>query len=252
MTTSPADQPSTEAGREILAIHRHEAHSPDAGPDVPCNMRLLLVKAEAQARQSSEARDSVYRRGAERLADEVAALVKAGKLGSRSPAADALLDFRDPPDVSRDTDRARVAQLTEALTKIATMPGYRANFRPMKDIAAAALSSGPSSWLAVYDWCERILALSDLSAAAATHDARIASEAVAAYKAQIAADRKALADHVCVVVPLPAFEMSASCTYPGCRRSLGWYCPDSPDHLCHYGLRNHDRCEFCGQPEERK
>lgn len=35
----------------------------------------------------------------------------------------------------------------------------------------------------------------------------------------------------------------------------GWYCPDSPDHLCDYDLDNdpcRDYCLFCGEPEERK
>lgn len=40
-------------------------------------------------------------RAAEALADEVAALVRRGALDARSPAADALLDFRDPPSSPR-------------------------------------------------------------------------------------------------------------------------------------------------------
>lgn len=31
----------------------------------------------------------------------------------------------------------------------------------------------------------------------------------------------------------------------------GWYCPDSPDHLCHYS-KSYDCCDYCHQPEERK
>lgn len=31
-----------------------------------------------------------------------------------------------------------------------------------------------------------------------------------------------------------------------------WYCPKSPDHLCHYEKGDMDQCDFCGQPEERK
>lgn len=64
-----------------------------------------------------------------------------------------------------------------------------------------------------------------------------------------------------------------------CGKDLGWYCPDSPDHTCHYysqrdetgcfvklidGTRHYlpydhrwqfesdDCCLFCGEPEERK
>jgi hypothetical protein len=50
------------------------------------------------------------RRGADRSADEVAALVLRRVIGERSPAADALLDYRDPPR----TDRAdRLAALDD-------------------------------------------------------------------------------------------------------------------------------------------
>jgi hypothetical protein len=32
----------------------------------------------------------------------------------------------------------------------------------------------------------------------------------------------------------------------------GWYCPDSPSHLCSYEKGDFDQCDHCGQPEERK
>jgi hypothetical protein len=51
-------------------------------------------------------------RAAERLADEVAALVQRGAISSRSPAADALLDFRNPPSSPRAD---RIAELERAL-----------------------------------------------------------------------------------------------------------------------------------------
>jgi len=35
-------------------------------------------------------------------------------------------------------------------------------------------------------------------------------------------------------------------------RADSWYCPDSPDHLCHYNKGDLDSCDYCGQPEERK
>lgn len=71
--------------------------------------------------------------------------------------------------------------------------------------------------------------------------------------------------------------MSAFCSI--CGRSYGWYCPDSPDHVCHpeyeldeengkFTLKLHNGktyqmtarwqqtygndCVFCNQPEERK
>jgi hypothetical protein len=32
-----------------------------------------------------------------------------------------------------------------------------------------------------------------------------------------------------------------------------WYCPQSPDHVCHYDAKgDFDQCDYCGQPEERK
>lgn len=36
-----------------------------------------------------------------------------------------------------------------------------------------------------------------------------------------------------------------------CQERGGWYCPDSPDHLCKYS-KSYDWCDFCGEPEERK
>jgi hypothetical protein len=49
---------------------------------------------------------------ADALADEVAALVRHGVLDSRSPAADALLDYRNPPSSPRAD---RLAELEAAL-----------------------------------------------------------------------------------------------------------------------------------------
>ena len=41
-----------------------------------------------------------------------------------------------------------------------------------------------------------------------------------------------------------------------CSISLGWWCPDAPNHLCSYpdsGDQYHDeKCKFCGEPDERK
>lgn len=61
----------------------------------------------------------------------------------------------------------------------------------------------------------------------------------------------------------------------GCFKDFGWYCPTSPDHVCHYHSENgmveqiagpdvpipaahnpqyetSDQCIFCGHPDERK
>ena len=50
---------------------------------------------------------------ADRLADEVAVLVRRGALDSRSPAADALLDYREPPSSSRADRLAEACRLLE-------------------------------------------------------------------------------------------------------------------------------------------
>jgi hypothetical protein len=41
----------------------------------------------------------------------------------------------------------------------------------------------------------------------------------------------------------------------GCGTHLGWYCPESPDHYCHYDEDEdpcRDDCLHCHQPDERK
>ncbi len=76
------------------------------------------------------------------------------------------------------------------------------------------------------------------------------------------------------VGPLDKRHASAVCE--GCNKDFGWYCPDSPDHACHYeayegkvelidgtvvdppadhenkGLASYDACIYCGHPDERK
>jgi hypothetical protein len=36
----------------------------------------------------------------------------------------------------------------------------------------------------------------------------------------------------------------------GCSRDMGWYCPMSSDHFCHY--EDAEECQHCGMPSERK
>jgi len=36
-----------------------------------------------------------------------------------------------------------------------------------------------------------------------------------------------------------------------CGQSFGWWCPNSPDHLCHYS-KSDDDCDYCHMPSERK
>lgn len=68
----------------------------------------------ALRRQLAEHDGGWDRRAADRLADEVAALVRRGKLDSRSPAADALLDYRNPPSSPRAD---RLAELEQQLAE---------------------------------------------------------------------------------------------------------------------------------------
>ena len=37
-----------------------------------------------------------------------------------------------------------------------------------------------------------------------------------------------------------------------CLEYFGWWCPKSPDHLCHYSKALYDECDYCGMPNERK
>lgn len=37
-----------------------------------------------------------------------------------------------------------------------------------------------------------------------------------------------------------------------CGKDFGWWCPESPDHICHYDKGDSDQCDFCGMPSERK
>lgn len=62
-----------------------------------------------------------------RLADEVAVLVRRRVIDARSPAADALLDFRDPPDTPRadrmaELERAAAAMVAR-VTRLTLEPG---------------------------------------------------------------------------------------------------------------------------------
>ena len=57
-------------------------------------------------------------------------------------------------------------------------------------------------------------------------------------------------DHVEII------ERNESAVCKACGDNLGWYCPDSPNHLCDYDqgdeTYNPDHCRYCGQPDERK
>lgn len=82
--------------------------------------REILRLAEENEREKRM--DGFDRLGADRLADEVASLVARGLLDSRSSAADALLDYREPPRTERsdrlanlEAERDRLAEEVERL-----------------------------------------------------------------------------------------------------------------------------------------
>jgi hypothetical protein len=41
-----------------------------------------------------------------------------------------------------------------------------------------------------------------------------------------------------------------------CGFDCGWWCPESPNHICNYehedGCYDEDSCKYCGEPLERK
>jgi len=48
---------------------------------------------------------------------------------------------------------------------------------------------------------------------------------------------------------------SASAICKGCDTHFGWFCPNSPDHICNYkheSGRYDGICRYCGMPDERK
>lgn len=90
------------------------------------NLRTLATKDAEVAAQKlrADAAELRLHRDAARLADEVAALVRRGVVDSRSPVADALLDFREPPSTARadrladrDADIERLKIAGEAMRR---------------------------------------------------------------------------------------------------------------------------------------
>jgi hypothetical protein len=64
-------------------------------------------------------------------------------------------------------------------------------------------------------------------------------------------DRKRECQHEIIEYKVTEDCSSAHCRI--CNEPFGWWCPKSPDNLCHYDYRtNGEYCIYCGQPEERK
>ena len=47
------------------------------------------------------------------------------------------------------------------------------------------------------------------------------------------------------------FSPGAVCEHCDISYFRHWWCPKSPNHICHYS-RSLDSCDYCGRPEERK
>lgn len=88
------------------------------GPTSDANARFIAAARTAvpallsALEEATKERSTFDRVGADRLADEVAVLVRRGTIDARSPAGDALLDYRDPPSTPRAD---RLASLESAL-----------------------------------------------------------------------------------------------------------------------------------------
>lgn len=125
-----AKVPGLRAALDRIAVEMEAggAWSPEEIADRTCS-HIQGLESEMSALQSWVAEmklQALRAKYAEALADEVAVLVRRKVIDSRSPAADALLDFRDPPSTPR-ADRmaglegghlalqAQVTELTEHL-----------------------------------------------------------------------------------------------------------------------------------------
>lgn len=134
------------------------------------------LKAELAQLKARIPREPFDVRCADALADEVAVLIKSGRLDTRSPAGDALLDYRNPPMTTRadalvnarvtaERLAARVEQLKGALSEI-------------RCYATVGVTRGPESdhWIRATGLADAALAAPD-DAQLATRDARVAAEA---------------------------------------------------------------------------
>jgi hypothetical protein len=151
-------EPTTPSGREILAIHWHEAHSPDAKPDAPCNMRLLLVKAE---REAGEAALSQLATATEEIKILRAAVRASGNAVLIAEQA-RIIHQRD----------AELATATESLDEVLGADTYRLR---VDGGSQCKFCADPLTWHEKGDctWRKAEKSLANLSTAATEHDERI-------------------------------------------------------------------------------
>lgn len=96
-----------------------------------------------------------------------------------------------------------------------------------------------------------------------TEEQKILAGAIYNLREAISKDKQTLADlfALCkknghIIIPLDPAELNHPDPSTGaicavCRQHFGWYCPKSPDQLCHY-TRDSEWCIHCGMPSERK
>lgn len=106
MTDEEFKQTAVRRAHEFV-VEAHRARSEES----------RLAAEVARLEQRAQLAEIRLKRDAGRLADEVDVLIARRVIDSRSPAADALLDFRDPPRTERSDRLARLERENEGRGK---------------------------------------------------------------------------------------------------------------------------------------
>jgi len=111
-------------GQQIISRAEEEKRHPSPEGREAAKSNVVELEAELLALKASAV--GLVARCAEKLADEVDVLVRTHKLDSRSPAADALLDYRNPPQTERSD---RIVELGKENQKLKAATEEMANFK---------------------------------------------------------------------------------------------------------------------------
>ena len=143
-------------------------------------------------------------------------------------------------ETSPNPFRLRLAMLET--TGPTNLPRLEISFQTLSDMQAA------SDWLRALGRetprTSEELAQETTAPLTATEMATVARMAAVASQVQ---PEKASAPHVHIWIDDDGVAVCSDCK----ETADDWFCPTSPTKLCRY-TRNHDACDFCGQPEERK